>query len=239
MRCLAPTCTPDKAGCGARLPFSLPQNGSGFMVPLRFEIEPTTDTSVGVRLATRGSMVTHVKDKVSLHGRVPIKHTSGNDTEVNDLAFCIECEITREDRYRERMRVAEALDYQQSLAHGWCPAPALFAFWPVLLAARLAKFPVWQEAVPGLCFVAVYNRAMNGITIYVDWAYFLGIVGTLIGIAYYANGRFTKIETTIEWLKETLIEIKSRLEDGTGPSQANPHFRDSSPLVPRKRHSRR
>jgi hypothetical protein len=60
--------------------------------------------------------VTHVKDKVSLHGRVPIKRTTGNDTEINELAFCIEAEITREDRYRERMRVAEALDYQQSLA---------------------------------------------------------------------------------------------------------------------------
>ena len=59
-----------------------------------------------------------------------------------------------------------------------------------------------------------YNRAMNGITIYIDWAYFLGIVGTLIGIAYYANGRFTKIETTVEWLKEILLEIKERLEDG-------------------------
>jgi hypothetical protein len=55
---------------------------------------------------------------------------------------------------------------------------------------------------------------MNGITIYIDWAYFLGIVGTLIGIAYYANGRFTKIETTVEWLKEILLEIKERLEDG-------------------------
>jgi hypothetical protein len=64
-----------------------------------------------------------------------------------------------------------------------------------------------------------YNRAMNGITIYVDWAYFLGIVGTLIGIAYYANGRFTKIETTVEWLKEILLEIKQRLEDGNGQTR--------------------
>ena len=57
---------------------------------------------------------------------------------------------------------------------------------------------------------------MNGITVYIDWAYFLGIVGTLIGIAYYANGRFTKIETTVEWLKEILLEIKERLENGKG-----------------------
>jgi hypothetical protein len=60
--------------------------------------------------------VTHVKDKVALHGRVPIKRVTRNDTEINELAFCIEGEITREDRYRERMRVAEELDYQQSMA---------------------------------------------------------------------------------------------------------------------------
>jgi hypothetical protein len=41
---------------------------------------------------------------------------AGNDTEINELAFCIEAEITREDRYRERMRVAQELDYQQSMA---------------------------------------------------------------------------------------------------------------------------
>jgi hypothetical protein len=57
-----------------------------------------------------------------------------------------------------------------------------------------------------------YNRAMNGITIHVDWQYFLGILGALIGMAYYANGRFTKIETTVDWLKQTLLEIKAELE---------------------------
>jgi hypothetical protein len=78
---------------------------------------------------------------------------------------------------------------------------------------RLGNVPVWQSTVPSLCFRAGYNRAMNGITIYVDWTYFLGMVGTLIGIAYYANGRFTKIETTVEWLKEILLEIKVKLDD--------------------------
>jgi hypothetical protein len=74
-----------------------------------------------------------------------------------------------------------------------------------------------------------YNRAMNGIVIYVDWAYFLGIVGTLIGIAYYENGRFTKIETTIEWLKEILLEIKAGLAEGKeadgGAASARTHRR--------------
>ena len=73
---------------------------------------------------------------------------------------------------------------------------------------------------------------MNGITIYVDWTYFLGIVGTLIGIAYYANGRFTKIETTVEWLKEILLEIKERLEDGKGQPRDGLHSR---PRVGRRR----
>jgi hypothetical protein len=76
------------------------------------------------------------------------------------------------------------------------------------------------------------NRAMNGITIYVDWTYFLGIVGTLIGIAYYANGRFTKIETTVEWLKEILLEIKERLEDGKTPPRG---ALNSRPFIDRRR----
>jgi hypothetical protein len=53
---------------------------------------------------------------------------------------------------------------------------------------------------------------MNGLIIYVDWQYFLGILGALIGLAYYANGRLTKIETTVEWLKTLLLEIKANLE---------------------------
>jgi hypothetical protein len=68
---------------------------------------------------------------------------------------------------------------------------------------------------------------MNGITIYVNWAYFLGIIGTLIGIAYYANGRFTKIETTVEWLKQILLEIKAELErrDNWGSPPSSHHRR--------------
>jgi hypothetical protein len=104
---------------------------------------------------------------------------------------------------------------------------------------RLGNFLVRQRAVSGVYSVPAYNRAMNGITIYVDWAYFLGIVGTLIGIAYYANGRFTKIETTIEWLKEILLEIKTQLEHGTRHRQGNLHSRESSPDGSGKRHSRR
>jgi hypothetical protein len=34
----------------------------------------------------------------------------------NTLAFCIESEITREERYLKKMRTAEAMRYQQSVA---------------------------------------------------------------------------------------------------------------------------
>jgi hypothetical protein len=75
--------------------------------------------------------------------------------------------------------------------------------------------------------ISAYNEPMNGLVIYVDWQYFLGILGALIGMAYYANGRFTKIETTVEWLKKLLLEIKADLE-----------ARDSWESVNRPRRSR-
>jgi hypothetical protein len=60
--------------------------------------------------------VVHLNGKVSLHGRVPVKYEQGEDKEINTLPFCIETEITREERYLDRMRTAEAMLYQQSVA---------------------------------------------------------------------------------------------------------------------------
>jgi DNA invertase Pin-like site-specific DNA recombinase len=60
--------------------------------------------------------VVHLKDKVSLHGSVPIKSGHGDAAETNKLAFCIESEITLEERYAERMRTAQEMLYQQSIA---------------------------------------------------------------------------------------------------------------------------
>jgi len=48
---------------------------------------------------------------------------------------------------------------------------------------------------------------MNTLVINISWEYFLGVVGSLIAIAYYANGRFTGLETDVEWLKETISEL--------------------------------
>jgi hypothetical protein len=58
----------------------------------------------------------HLNGKVWLHGRVPIRYEQADDMETNTLPFCIESEITREERYREKMRTAEAMRYQQSVA---------------------------------------------------------------------------------------------------------------------------
>jgi hypothetical protein len=41
------------------------------------------------------SKAVHLKGKVSLYGRVPVRHEQGDDTETNTLPFCIESEITR------------------------------------------------------------------------------------------------------------------------------------------------
>jgi hypothetical protein len=45
---------------------------------------------------------------------------------------------------------------------------------------------------------------MDGIVININWEYFLGLIGTIIGIAYYANGRLARLETSVEWLKEAI-----------------------------------
>jgi hypothetical protein len=56
---------------------------------------------------------------------------------------------------------------------------------------------------------------MNDVIININWEYFLGLVGTLIGIAYYANGRFTRLETSVEWLTETFRGLKIASENSS------------------------
>jgi len=56
---------------------------------------------------------------------------------------------------------------------------------------------------------------MNTIIISINWEYFLGLIGTLIALAYYANGRFTRLETSVEWLTETFRGLKIASENST------------------------
>jgi hypothetical protein len=51
------------------------------------------------------------------------------------------------------------------------------------------------------------------LTINMTWEYFLGLFGTLIALAYYANGRLTRIETNVEWLTDTVRDLTIRTEN--------------------------
>lgn len=51
------------------------------------------------------------------------------------------------------------------------------------------------------------------LTIDINWEYFLGIVGTLIALSYYASGRFTRIETNIEWLADAVRDLTIKAEN--------------------------
>src|SRR5713101_9701437 len=51
------------------------------------------------------------------------------------------------------------------------------------------------------------------LTINITWEYYLGIFGTLIALAYYANGRFTRIETNFNWLADTVRDLSVRVEN--------------------------
>lgn len=96
---------------------------------------------------------------------------------------------------------------------------------PKRSAARHVFMPARHDAQSGSRLRAVYHAAMDTIVINIDWQYFLGIIGSLIAIAYYAQGRFTALETDVTWLKETLSELTIRAE--------NVHaklFKSSSPI---------
>lgn len=64
--------------------------------------------------------------------------------------------------------------------------------------------------------VRAHTETMNDIIVYINWEYFLGLLGTIIGLAYYANGRLTKVETSLEWLKDALRELRVKMEQRSG-----------------------
>jgi hypothetical protein len=83
--------------------------------------KPRRAVSFQARRATASALlhyvekVVHLNGKVSLHGRVPVKYGQGDSVETNTLPFCIESEITREERRLDKLRTADALRYQQSM----------------------------------------------------------------------------------------------------------------------------
>jgi hypothetical protein len=53
------------------------------------------------------------------------------------------------------------------------------------------------------------------LTININWEYLLGIFGTLITIAYYANGRLTRLETNFDWLSDAVRDLIIKTENAS------------------------
>ncbi len=59
---------------------------------------------------------------------------------------------------------------------------------------------------------------MNGLIINIDWVYFLGIMGSIIFIAWYSSARFTALETSMQWVKKILNELKVASDNKNTPA---------------------
>ena len=57
---------------------------------------------------------------------------------------------------------------------------------------------------------------MDNLIIYINWEYFFGLIGGIIGIAYYANGRLTRVETSLDWLKDAVRELQIKMDQQLG-----------------------
>jgi hypothetical protein len=74
--------------------------------------------------------------------------------------------------------------------------------------------PAWQIFAPSdLRPRPLTIEVMDNVIININWEYFLGLLGTLIALAYYANGRFTQLETSVEWLTDTFRGLKITSEN--------------------------
>ena len=51
------------------------------------------------------------------------------------------------------------------------------------------------------------------LTVNISWEFFIGILGTLITLTYYANGRFTRLETNFDWLADAVRDLSIKVEN--------------------------
>jgi hypothetical protein len=99
----------------------------------------------------------------------------------------------------------------------WFCGPPLRDIGSKLYVLILGAQTFWMVKVPRLCPFALGHtmQSMNGLTISVSWEYFLGVMGALIAVAYYTNGRLTGLETSVQWLTEAVRELVLRAENIT------------------------
>jgi hypothetical protein len=51
---------------------------------------------------------------------------------------------------------------------------------------------------------------MEGLVINISWEYFFGIMGALLVIAWHSGSKFSKIETSTNWIKEKINNLENR-----------------------------
>jgi hypothetical protein len=66
---------------------------------------------------------------------------------------------------------------------------------------------------------------MTDLVINVSWEYFLGIVGSIMALAYYAGVRFTRIDSDVQWLSEAVRDLTIKAENISSKL-----FQNGSPL---------
>src|ERR1700722_10784683 len=54
---------------------------------------------------------------------------------------------------------------------------------------------------------------MGNLVINISWEYFLGVLGSLVVVAYYASGRFTRLESDVQWLTDVVRDLTIRAEN--------------------------
>jgi hypothetical protein len=102
--------------------------------------------------------------------------------------------------------------YNRSAAH----CDRTIVVWPLAHFAKPVKWchPGISSCLFSFCRPVIIDF-MDGLVINLSWEYFLGVMGALIGIAYYTNGRFTGLETDVGWLKDTIGELAINAENVT------------------------
>jgi len=54
---------------------------------------------------------------------------------------------------------------------------------------------------------------MSDLIINISWEYLLGILGSILALAYYTGSRFTRLESDVRWLSNTVRELTIRAEN--------------------------
>jgi hypothetical protein len=89
-----------------------------------------------------------------------------------------------------------------------------------ILSLGSALFDFLEQSCPAgkmrCLFLAPLARtmpAMSDLVINISWEFFLGILGSIIALAYYTNGRFTRLETNFEWLSDAIRDLTVKAEN--------------------------